>query len=157
LIDAFKSTLEEVSSSDLIVHVVDGSSPDPLGQIAAVRQVIREIGGSEIPEIIALNKADIADPETIRTVLRVEPAAVKISVHSGLGIDELIRLIEKSLPRPKIEISALIPFSRGDLLNRVHESGEVLSIEHTESGTKIRARVDGALAAKLDSYVTAFN
>ena len=66
-------------------------------------------------------------------------------------------MIEKSLPRPKIEISALIPFSRGDLLNRVHESGEVLSIEHTESGTKIRARVDGALAAKLDRYVTAFN
>ena len=151
LIDAFKSTLEEVSSADLIIHVVDGSSANPLGQITAVRQVIRDIGGEGIPEIIALNKVEIAQPETIRAVLREEPTAVKISVHTGFGIEDLTRLIEASLPRPKIEIYTLIPFNRGDLLNRVHETGEVISIEHTESGTKVRARVDEALAAKLKS------
>ncbi len=151
LIDAFKSTLEEVSSADLIIHVVDGSSADPLGQITAVRQVIRDIGGEGIPEIIALNKVEIAQPETIRAVLREEPTAVKISVHTGFGIEDLTRLIEASLPRPKIEIYTLIPFNRGDLLNRVHETGEVISIEHTEAGTKVRARVDDALAAKLKS------
>jgi len=76
---------------------------------------------------------------------------VKISVHTGFGIEDLTRLIEASLPRPKIEIYTLIPFNRGDLLNRVHETGEVISIEHTEAGTKVRARVDDALAAKLKS------
>ena len=152
LIDAFKSTLEEVSNADLIVHVVDGANSDPLGQISAVREVIRDIGGKGIPEIIALNKVEIADQEKIRSVLREEPNAHLISVHTGAGIRELIKAIEANLPRPKIEIAVLIPFNRGELLNRVHESGEVISIEHTNLGTEVTARVDGALAAKLANY-----
>ncbi|MFM8752749.1 MAG: GTPase HflX, partial [Actinomycetota bacterium] len=94
LIDAFKSTLEEVSGADVIVHVVDGSHPDPLGQIAAVRGVIDEIGGAKIPEVIAINKADIADAETMALVLRQEPDAYPISIHTGAGIQELVRAIE---------------------------------------------------------------
>lgn len=152
LIDAFKSTLEEVSSADLIVHVVDGANSDPIGQINAVREVIREIGGKAIPEIIALNKSDVADPETVRTLLRAEPSAIAISVHTGAGIPHLIAAIEAALPRPKVELNVLIPFSRGDLLNRVHETGEIISLAHTELGTRIRARVDEALAAKLEIY-----
>ena len=152
LIDAFKSTLEEVSESDLIVHVVDGANADPIGQINAVREVIREIGGQKIPEIIALNKSDVADPETIRTLLRSEPSAIAISVHTGAGIPKLIEAIEAALPRPKVEVKVLLPFSRGDLLNRVHETAEILELEHTELGTRICARVDEALAAKLESY-----
>jgi GTP-binding protein HflX len=152
LIDAFKSTLEEVSNADLIVHVVDGANSDPLGQISAVREVIREIGGKGIPEIIALNKVEIADQENIRAILREEPNAHLISVHTGAGIRELIKAIEANLPRPKIEVAVLIPFNRGELLNRVHESGEVISIEHTNLGTEVIARVDGALAAKLANY-----
>lgn len=109
LIDAFKSTLEEVSEADVIVHVVDGSHPDPLGQIAAVRGVIDEIGGAKIPEIIAINKADIADPETMALVLRQEPDAYPISVHTGAGIAELVRAIESSLPRPRVEVRTLLP------------------------------------------------
>jgi GTP-binding protein HflX len=152
LIDAFKSTLEEVSGADLIVHVVDGANSDPIGQINAVREVISEIGGQKIPEIIALNKSDIADPETIRALLRDEPSAISISVHTGAGIPKLIEAIEAALPRPKVELRVLLPFSRGDLLNRVHETGEILELEHTELGTRIFARVDEALAAKLESY-----
>ena len=152
LIDAFKSTLEEVSGADLIVHVVDGANSDPIGQINAVREVIREIGGQAIPEIIALNKSDVADPETVRTLLRAEPSAISISVHTGAGIPQLIAAIEAALPRPKVEINVLIPFSRGDLLNRVHETGEIISLSHTELGTRIAARVDEALAAKLEMY-----
>ncbi|MEY3088835.1 MAG: hypothetical protein RLZZ208_103, partial [Actinomycetota bacterium] len=113
LIDAFRSTLEEVSGSDLIVHVVDGSHEDPLGQIKAVREVIRDIGGEKIPEIIALNKADIADPEMMRLVMREEPDAYPISVHTGAGIEALINAIEASLPRPKVEVRTLIPYNRG--------------------------------------------
>lgn len=152
LIDAFKSTLEEVSGADLIVHVVDGSHQDPLGQIKAVRQVVTEIGGSKIPEIIALNKADIADPEVIRLVMREEPDAYPVSVHTGAGIAELVAAIESSLPRPKVEVSALIPYSRGDLVSRVHEEGEILREEHLGEGTHLHARVDGALAHLLERY-----
>jgi GTPase len=155
LIDAFKSTLEEVSGADLIVHVVDGSHQDPLGQIKAVREVIRDIGGEKIPEIIALNKADIADPEMMRLVMREEPDAYPVSVHTGAGIEALIAAIEASLPRPKIEVRTLIPYNRGDLVSRIHEEGEILREEHLEEGTALHARVDGALAHLLEKYVKA--
>ncbi|MGA0410609.1 MAG: GTPase HflX [Candidatus Nanopelagicaceae bacterium] len=153
LIDAFKSTLEEVSSADLIVHVVDGSHQDPLGQIKAVREVIRDIGGEKIPEIIALNKADIADPEMMRLVLREEPDAYPVSVHTGAGIEALIGAIEASLPRPKVEVNTLIPYNRGDLVSRIHEEGEILREEHLAEGTALHARVDGGLAHVLEKFV----
>ncbi len=153
LIDAFKSTLEEVSGADLIVHVVDGSHQDPLGQIKAVREVIRDIVGEKIPEIIALNKADIADPEMMRLVLREEPDAYPVSVHTGAGIEALIGAIEASLPRPKVEVNTLIPYNRGDLVSRIHEEGEILREEHLAEGTALHARVDGGLAHVLEKFV----
>ena len=149
LIDAFKSTLEEVSESDLIVHVVDGSHPDPFEQIKAVRLVIDEIGGKDIPEIIAINKVDIADPNVIMEILRKEPNSYAISVKTGFGIDALIHAIEKTLPRPKIEIDVVIPYNRGDLISSIHESGEILSEEYVAEGTAIHARVDGGLARQI--------
>lgn len=152
LIDAFKSTLEEVSGADVIVHVVDGSHPDPLGQIKAVRGVIADIGGAKIPEIIALNKADSADPEVIAQVLIQEPDAYLISVHSGVGIEKLIRAIESSLPRPRIEIRTVLPYDRGDLVSQIHEHGEILSQEYLPEGTSLHAMVDGSLAHALEKY-----
>ena len=152
LIDAFKSTLEEVSGADVIVHVVDGSHPDPLGQIKAVRGVIADIGGAKIPEIIALNKADIADPEMIAQVLIQEPDAYLISVHSGVGIEKLTRAIESSLPRPRIEIRTVLPYDRGDLVSQIHEHGEILSQEYLPEGTSLHAMVDGSLAHALEKY-----
>ena len=152
LIDAFKSTLEEVSGADVIVHVVDGSHPDPLGQIAAVRGVIDEIGGAKIPEIIAINKADIADPETMALILRQEPDAYPISVHTGAGITELVRAIETSLPRPRVEVRTLVPYNRGDLVSQIHEHGEILSEEYLAEGTSLHALVDGSLAHALEKY-----
>jgi len=109
LVDAFKSTLEEVSGADLIVHVVDGAHPDPFEQIRAVRQVISEIGGGDIPEIIAINKVDIASPDVVMEILRKEPNSYAFSVRSGFGIEGLIHAIEKSLPHPAIEITTVIP------------------------------------------------
>jgi GTP-binding protein HflX len=152
LIDAFKSTLEEVSGADVIVHVVDGSHPNPLGQIKAVRGVIADIGGAKIPEIIALNKADIADPEVIAQVLIQEPDAYLISVHSGVGIEKLIRAIESSLPRPRIEIRTILPYDRGDLVSQIHEQGEIISQEYLPEGTSLHAMVDGSLAHALEKY-----
>ena len=150
LIDAFKSTLEEVSGADLIVHVVDGSHPDPFEQIGAVREVITEIGGGEIPEIIAINKVDAADPDVVMEILRKEKNSFAFSARTGFGIDGLVRAIEKSLPHPNVEINALIPYDRGDLVSAVHERGEILSEEYVETGTQMRALVDGGLAKAIE-------
>ena len=150
LVEAFKSTLEEVSESDLIVHVVDGSHPDPFEQLRAVRQVISEIGGGEIMEIIAINKADIASPEVLMEILRKESNAYAISARTGYGIYNLIKAVEQALPKPKVEIKAIIPFSRGDLVSAVHEQGEIISEEYLPEGTKLHAMVGGALARKIE-------
>jgi len=150
LVEAFKSTLEEVSQSDLIVHVVDGSHPDPMEQIRAVRQVINEIGGGEILEIIAINKADIAAPEVLMELLRTESNAYAISARTGYGVPTLVKAIESALPKPNVEINAVIPFSRGDLVSAVHETGEIISEEYLPEGTKIHAMVGGALARKIE-------
>ena len=153
LIDAFKSTLEEVSEADLIVHVVDGSHSDPFEQIRAVREVIKEIGGGDIPEIIAVNKVDVASPDVVMEILRKEPNSYAFSVRSGFGIDGLIHAIEKSLPHPSVEITAVIPYSRGDLVSAIHEHGEILSEEHLAEGTAIHAFVDGGLATAIGKAV----
>ncbi len=150
LVEAFKSTLEEVSQSDLIVHVVDGSHPDPREQIRAVREVINEIGGGDIPEIIAINKADIALPEVLMQLLREETNSFAFSARTGFGLETLLKAIESSLPKPRIEITATIPFNRGDLVSAIHERGEIISEEYFEDGTRIHAFVDGSIARKLE-------
>lgn len=151
LIEAFKSTLEEVSGSDLIVHVVDGSHPDPQEQIRAVREVITEIGGGEIAEIIAINKADIAPPEKLMQLLREEQNSFAFSARTGFGIDTLVAAIEAALPRPKVEINTVIPFTRGDLVSAIHERGEIFSEEYLPQGTSIHALVDGSLAKVIEN------
>ena len=151
LIDAFKSTLEEVSESDLIVHVVDGSHADPFEQIKAVRLVIDEIGGKDIPEIIAINKVDIADPHVIMEILRKEPNSYAFSVRTGFGVEGLLHAIENSLPRPSVGINVVIPYDRGDLGHAIHERGEIFSEQYVEAGTSIHARVDGGLAQRIEN------
>ena len=150
LVEAFKSTLEEVSEADLIVHLVDGAHPDPMEQIRAVREVIDDIGGGEIMEIIAINKADVAKPEVVMELLRRESNAYAISARTGYGVDNLIKAIEAALPKPKVEINVVIPFNRGDLVSAVHERGEIISQEYLPEGTKLHAMVDGALARKIE-------
>ncbi len=149
LVEAFKSTLEEVAEADLLVHVVDGSHPDPMEQIRAVRQVIDEVGGAKIAEIIAVNKADIAKPEVVMELLRKESNAFAFSARTGFGIQTLVKAIESSLPRPAVEVNLTIPFDRGDLVSAIHQRGEILSESYTEDGTVIHARVDGDLAKQI--------
>jgi GTP-binding protein HflX len=150
LVEAFKSTLEEVGGADLIVHVVDGSDPDPRGQIIAVRKVITELGGGDIPEIIAINKADIAAPEVLMQILREESNAYAFSARTGFGMTTLQKAIESSLPRPRVEIRVTIPFSRGDLVSMIHDRGEILSENYSEDGTNIHAMVDSDAKKKLE-------
>ena len=149
LVEAFKSTLEEVAEADLLVHVVDGSHPDPMEQIRAVRLVIDGAGGAKIPEIIAVNKADIAKPEIVMELLRKESNAFAFSARTGFGIQTLVKAIESSLPRPAIEVNLTIPFDRGDLVSAIHQRGEILSESYSENGTVIHARVDGDLAKQI--------
>ena len=151
LIEAFKSTLEEVSGADLIVHVVDGARPDPQEQIRAVRAVINEIGGGEIAEIIAINKADVAPPEKLMQLLREEPNSFAFSARTGFGIETLVAAIEAALPRPRVEIKTVIPFSRGDLVSAIHERGEIFTETYLPEGTSIHALVDGSLAKIIEN------
>ena len=152
LVEAFRSTLEEVTDSDLILHVVDGAHPDPEGQIAAVREVLAEIGADRVPELIVINKADIADPLVVARLRQREPHSVVVSAKSGEGISEALAAVEADLPRPAVEVAALLPYDRGDLLSRVHDNGEVISVEHTGDGTLLKARVNEALAGELAAY-----
>jgi GTP-binding protein HflX len=153
LVEAFRSTLEEVADADLVVHVVDGSHADPEGQIAAVREVFAEIGASQVPELVVINKADAADPLVIARVLAAEPHSVVVSARTGEGIAEALVAIEADLPRPGVEFEALLPYDRGDLLNRIHTSGEVQTMEHTGDGTKVSGRVNEDLAGELQPYL----
>lgn len=153
LVEVFKSTLEEVLHADLIVHLVDGSSPDPFGQIQAVRAILREIGAAGIPEILVINKADIADPEVLDLILRTERDAFAISVKSGKGIDLLKSAIEGALPHPSIEVEVVIPYSRGDLVNKFHLLGEIDLERHEESGTRIKGRINQRLHAEVSAFL----
>jgi GTP-binding protein HflX len=152
LVEAFRSTLEEVADADLVLHVVDGSHPDPEGQLAAVREVLAEIGADKVPELVAINKADAADPLVIARLRQREPHSVVVSARTAEGIPELLTAIEADLPRPAIEVDVLLPYSRGDLVSRIHDDGEVVALEHTGEGTRINARVGGALAGELEPY-----
>jgi GTP-binding protein HflX len=150
LVDAFSSTLEEVTEADLVLHVVDGSDADPRAQIAAVREVLGQIGAGDVPEIVVINKADSADPIEAEGLRLAERGSVVVSARTGTGIDDLLRELERLLPRHDREVSVTIPYDRGDLVSRAHQEGEVLAVRHGQDGTELTARVPPGLAAELD-------
>jgi GTP-binding protein HflX len=149
LVEAFRSTLEEVRDADLILHVVDGSDPVPEDQIRAVREVLAEIDASGIPELIVINKADIADSDVVARIRRREPGAVVVSARTGEGIDALLAAVEADLPHLWQDVDVVIPYTRGDLVSRAHRQGEVLQADHDADGTRLRARVPEPLAHEL--------
>jgi GTP-binding protein HflX len=144
--------LEEVADADLILHVVDGADADPESQLAAVREVLADIDAHLVPELVVINKADLADPVVIDRLRRREPHSVVVSARTGEGIDELRAAVAAELPRPSIDVRVLLPYNRGDLVSRIHRDGEVLGEEHVAEGTVVRARVKAALAGELAPY-----
>ncbi len=152
IVEAFRSTLEEVAHADLVLHVVDGAHPDPEGQVSAVREVLAEVGADRIPELLVVNKVDAADEETLLRLKRTWPDAVFVSARSGLGIDELREAIEHNLPRPAVELRILLPYDRADLMARIHRGGQVVATRHTDEGTELQVRVDEQLAAELAPF-----
>jgi GTP-binding protein HflX len=155
LVEAFRSTLEESAQADLLLHVVDASDPDPDGQISAVRAVLADIGAGKVPEQIVLNKADQADPGVLTSLRTSYPGAVIASARTGLGLDEVRSVLEARLPRPEVVVRVLLPYDRGDLLNRIHQAGEITTLEHTGEGTLVNARVLPSLAGELEPYLLA--
>ncbi|WP_336991277.1 GTPase HflX [Leucobacter sp. VD1] len=153
LVEAFRSTFEEVGEADVILHIVDGSHPDPAAQLRTVREVIAEVDAQGIPEIVAFNKADLLD-ESQRLVLHgLAPDAVFVSARSGEGIEELRRRITAALPVPDREVTVVVPYDRGDLVAELHERNRVLSTEYVAEGTRVRAYVTGEMLAKLQPYL----
>ncbi|WP_067504932.1 GTPase HflX [Actinoplanes sp. TFC3] len=152
IVEAFRSTLEEVAYADLVVHVVDGAHPDPEGQVAAVREVLSEVGADRIPELLVVNKIDAADEETMLRLKRAWPDAVFASARSGQGIDDVHAAIAQRLPRPAVDLRVLLPYDRGDLVARIHRRGQVLDTRHTDEGSELRVRVDQQLAAELEPF-----
>ena len=152
LVEAFRSTLEEVGQADLLLHVVDGAHPDPEGQLSAVRQVLADVEAADVKEVVVINKADAAEPEVLDRLRRAERHSVVVSARTGEGLEELRRLIAEELPQPDIEVTVVVPYSRGDLVSRIHERGEILTSEHRADGTLLRARVDPSLAEELTAY-----
>jgi GTP-binding protein HflX len=154
LVEAFRSTLEEVGESDLVLHVVDASDEDPEGQISAVRAVFADMGAGDVKELMVFNKADLADPAVLARLLRREPHSIVVSARTGEGIEDLLTAIERDLPRPGVELEALVPYDRGDLVARIHAEGEMLKEEHTDHGTLVRALIHPDLAAQLEPFRT---
>ncbi len=155
LVEAFRSTLEEVADADVIVHVVDGSHPDPASQLTTVRDVIGEVDARHLPEIVVFNKSDLID-EDQRLVLRgLEPSAIFASARTGEGVDEILTRISELLPVPHIELDLLIPFSRGDVVTRLHDHARVLDTRYDENGTRMHVLVDDELRAAVAEFVLA--
>ena len=153
LVEAFRSTFEEVKMSDVIVHVVDASHEDPAQQIKTVRDVVGEVDARDIPEIIVFNKCDLIDDDQ-RILLRgLEPNAVFVSAKTGEGVEALQQLIADTIPEPDIEVTAVIPYEHGEIVSMIHKSGHVLDTDYVESGTRIHARVSVEMAARIAQFI----
>lgn len=149
LVEAFKSTLEEVRDADLIVHVVDGADSAPWEQITAVRSVLADVGGSETPELMVINKADIADPDVLAELLRREPGACVVSAITGQGIEGVEHAVEGRLPQAWTHVDVVVPFERGELVSRMHRIGRVDSVEYREDGTRVVGEAPAELVSAL--------
>jgi len=150
LVEAFRSTLEEVHEADLLLHVVDGSAIEPEGQIEAVRSVLDEIGAADVPELLVVNKADKA--AGARRLLERHPGSVLVSAVTGEGVDEMVRAMSDRLRVADRVIELVVPFERGDVLAAVHREGEVVGETHGEGATVVQVVLDDAGRARFGEF-----
>nr|WP_030016109.1 GTPase HflX [Curtobacterium sp. S6] len=154
LVEAFRSTLEEVGDADVLLHVVDVSHPEPEGQIRAVREVLADVDARDVPEIVVLNKADAADPFVVERLRQREPLHAVVSARTGEGIEDLKRLISETIPRPNVRMELLVPYTHGEVVSRLHSwDAEILSTEFHETGTRLSVLVRADIAAELHEFV----
>jgi GTP-binding protein HflX len=151
LVEAFKSTLEVVNDADLLVHVVDASAAEPEMQIDAVRDVLGEIDADALPELLAINKADL-DPARAAQIVDRNPGSVAISATTGEGMDDLLRTIGDRLRSLTNVVELLVPYERGDVLAAVHREGEVLGEQADDDAMRLRVRLDPAAAGRFKEF-----
>ncbi len=153
LVESFRSTLEEVVDADLLVHVVDAGSTDAAHQIEAVRSVLREIGAGHVPELLALNKADVAPDDNLKTLLAVHPQAVIVSAVTGEGVTVFSDTLAARLRALAPIVELLVPYERGDVVAALHREGEVLVEVHAEGGSRMRARLPAPAVTRFGEFV----
>jgi len=154
LVEAFRSTLEEVTVASLILHVADASARELDAQVGSVREVLGQIGAGDMPEVVALNKVDLLGDEERPRLARRFPRAAQVSAVTGEGLDALLEAVASALPQPPVEVTLLVPFGREDVIARLYRGGEVLSTEQDTAGTVVRARVGERELAAVREFVT---
>jgi GTPase len=152
LVEAFRSTLEEVVDADLLLHVVDAGAHDAEARIEAVDAVLREIDADAVPRLVACNKIDRADPDDVKVLLAAHPGSVAISAASGEGVPALLAAIGDRLRALGAVAEFVVPYERGDVLAALHRAGEVLVEVHDASGTRVRARIPQAVAGRFAEF-----
>jgi GTP-binding protein HflX len=152
LVEAFRSTLEEVVDADLLLHVVDAGAHDAEARIDAVDAVLREIDADKVPHLVACNKIDRAEPDAVKVLLAAHPGSVAISAASGEGIPELLAAIGDRLRALAAVAEFVVPYERGDVLAALHRAGEVLVEVHDASGTRVRARIPQAIVGRFAEF-----
>ncbi len=155
LVEAFQSTLEQVASAELLVHVVDVSHPDPDADVTAVDEVLAEIGATEVPRLLALNKIDLLGPRDRARLIERFPDSVPISAETGEGVEDLLLAVEARLEAQTVEVEALLPYAEGTLLARLHDAGRVLGSTHTDDGVRVRVRARAIDMNALEPYLVA--
>jgi len=153
LVAAFRSTLEEVTRADLVLHVADASAPDVAEQAGAVREVLAQIGAGDLPEVLALNKWDLLDEMERARLLRRFPGAVPVSALTGEGLPEVSARVAGSIPRPPIEVDLLVPWTRPEVVPWLYREAEILRSEDEPEGTRLTARVDEGQLARVKEFV----
>ena len=152
LVEAFTSTLEEVTEADLLLHIVDGSAVNPDEQMRAVHLVLDEIGAAEIPQLVAFNKLD-ADRDGVKQLVATHPGSVAFSALTGEGVENLLQALTDRLRALSTVVELLIPYDRGDVVAALHREGEVLMESHDERGTRLRARLNESATGRFREFV----
>ncbi|GBE25550.1 GTPase HflX [bacterium BMS3Bbin02] len=153
LVKAFQATLEEVGDADVLLHIVDASDSDPDRQIDSVREVLREIGAGDIDELVVFNKIDIADGVAVDRLLALYPGSVAVSAVTGDGLDGLLEAALEALRAGTVELNLLVPYANGDVVARLHDAAEVLSLDHDQEGTLVTVLVPAADVGLYEAYV----
>lgn len=153
LVEAFKSTLDEISGADLILHVVDASSPEYEDQIEAVELVLAQIHAEELPRILVFNKIDLLDEDALRALKNRHPHAICVSAVTGEDLDSLITRIAQVAAAQDQRMEVLIPYQRGDLVSLAHERCRILEEHYDENGTSLTLLAPPAYAANFEAYL----
>ncbi len=153
LVESFRATLEEVQDADLLVHVVDASEDDPDSQAEAVRMVLAEIGAGDLPELMVFNKVDVAPPAAVARLLELNGDSVALSAATGTGIEQLLDAIVVELGKGSVEVELLVPYSDGDVVDRIYRLGEVIKRTDEGGGTRISARIPAGDVPRFAAFL----